>query len=140
MSEISFKRIGGSIIRNITIKAADEKELEFVQGLHSLGMNGNVARLVTYLKNVKEGSAKDIETATGMKQSAISIATQKLRKKGWITERSVKPEDKGRPRTVYALRLTIDEILKYYEMKKTEEFAQNIETIKQLKKLSSAEP
>lgn len=140
MSEISVKRIGGSIIRNITIKAADKKELEFVQGLQSLGVNRNVARLITYLKDVKEGSPKDIERATGMKQSAVSIATQKLREKGWITERSVKPEDKGRPRTFYALRSTIDEILKYYETKKIEECAQNIETIKQLKKLSSAEP
>lgn len=140
MSEISVKHVGGCIIRNITIKAADEKELEFVQGLHSLGMNRNVARLVTYLKDVKEGSASDIETATGMKQSAVSIATQKLREKGWITERSVKPENKGRSKTFYALQPTIDEILKYYETEKIDECAQNMETIKQLKKRNSAEP
>ena len=53
-----------SIIRNVIIKVADEKDLEFVQGLESLGVNRNVASLLTYLKEVKEGSSRDIEMAT----------------------------------------------------------------------------
>ena len=52
-----------NIIRNVIIKVADEKDLEFVRGLESLGMNRNVAGLITYLKEVKEGSSRDIETA-----------------------------------------------------------------------------
>ena len=39
----------------------------------------------------------------------------------------------------YALRSTIDEIIKHYETEKTEEFARTMETIKRLKELSSAQ-
>jgi predicted house-cleaning noncanonical NTP pyrophosphatase (MazG superfamily) len=40
--------------------------------------------------------------------------------------------------TFYALRpTTIDEIINYYETKKTEEFAQTMEAIQRLKELSS---
>jgi predicted transcriptional regulator len=112
--------------------------MEFVQGLQSLGINRNVASVITYLKNANEGSTKDIEVATGMRQPEVSIAMQILRERKWITERNVKLENKGRPMTFYALRSTIDEIIKHYEAKKIEEFAQTMETIKRLKEMSSA--
>ena len=44
----------GNIIRNVIIKVADEKDLEFVQGLESLGMNRNVAGLI----NISQGSER----------------------------------------------------------------------------------
>jgi predicted transcriptional regulator len=112
---IFVKSVGGSIIRDVTIKVADEKDMEFVQGLQSLGINRNVASVITYLKNANEGSTKDIEVATGMRQPEVSIAMQILRERKWITERNVKLENKGRPMTFYALRSTIDEIIKHYE-------------------------
>jgi len=138
MIMIFVRNVGGSIIRDVTIKIADEKDLEFMKGLQSLGINRNVASVITYLKDVKEGSSRDIEVATGMRQPEVSIAAQTLRERGWITERNVKLESKGRPMTFYALRSTIDEIIKHYETEKTEEFAQTMETIKRLKELSSA--
>ena len=138
MRMIFVKSVGGNNIRDVTIKVADEKDLEFMQGLHSLGINRNVASVITYLKNANEGSTKDIEVATGMRQPEVSIAMQVLRERNWITERNVKLENKGRPMTFYALRSTIDEIIKHYEAKKIEEFAQTMETIKRLKEMSSA--
>ncbi len=47
------ENVGGIIIRNMIIKVADEKDLEFVEGLHSLGINRNVSKLITYLKDVE---------------------------------------------------------------------------------------
>jgi hypothetical protein len=38
------KWIGGSNIRNTTINVADEKDMDFVESLQSLGVNRNVAR------------------------------------------------------------------------------------------------
>ena len=87
----------GNIIRNVIIKVADEKDLEFVQGLESLGMNRNVAGLITYLKEVKEGSSRDIETATGLRQPEVSIAMRTMRQNNWIEERDVNVGGKGRP-------------------------------------------
>ena len=85
------------------IKVADEKDLEFVQGLESLGVNRNVASLITYLKDVEEGSSRDIEMATGMRQPEVSIAMRTLRERGWVAEHEIKGDGKGRPLKIYAL-------------------------------------
>jgi predicted transcriptional regulator len=138
MIMIFVKSTGGSTIRDATIKVADETDFEFIQSLVSLGMNRNVAGLITYLKDVKEGSSRDIERATGMRQPEVSIAMRTLRDLNWVSEYDIKGEGKGRPLKIYALRSTIDEIIEYYEAKKSQEAAQTMEAIQRLKELSSA--
>jgi predicted transcriptional regulator len=78
-------------------------------------MNRNVASLVTYLKDVTEGSSRDIERATGMRQPEVSIAMRTMREMNWVAEHDIRGEGKGRPMKIYALRSTIDEIVEYYE-------------------------
>ena len=125
----------GNIIRDVTIKIADETDLEFVQGLESLGMNRNVAGLITYLKEVKEGSSRDIETATGLRQPEVSIAMRTLRQNNWVTERNVKTEGKGRPMKIYKLSVHIEEIIKHYEEVKNSESAQAMGSIQRLREM-----
>ena len=127
----------GNIIRNVIINIADEKDLEFVQGLESLGMNRNVAGLITYLKEVKEGSSRDIETATGLRQPEVSIAMRTLRQNNWVNERDVKTEGKGRPMKIYKLGVPIEEILKHYEEVKNSESARAMGSILRLKEMIS---
>jgi predicted transcriptional regulator len=130
--------IGGCIIRNTIIKVVDENDLAFMDCLQSLGVNRNVASLITYLKEVKEGSSRDIEMATGLRQPEVSIAMRTLRERGWIAEREIKSDGKGRPMKIYALGSTIDEIIGYYETQKTRESARTLEAIQRLRELSSA--
>ena len=47
------KNAGGIIVREVTIKVADEKDFEFVEVLQSLGVNRKAAKLITYLKDVE---------------------------------------------------------------------------------------
>jgi predicted transcriptional regulator len=101
-------------------------------------MNRNVASLITYLKDVKEGSSRDIEMATDLRQPEVSIAMRTLRERGWVAEHEIKSIGKGRPLKIYALRSTIDEIIEYYEAKKSQEAAQTMGAIQRLKELSSA--
>jgi predicted transcriptional regulator len=138
MIVIVVKAQEGRIIKDITIRIADEMDFEFIQGLQNLGMNRNVASLVTYLKDVTEGSSRDIEIATGMRQPEVSIAMQTMRAMNWVAEHEVKGDGKGRPMKYYALRSTIDEIIGYYEAKKSQEAAQTMEAIHKLKELSFA--
>lgn len=138
MIVIVVKAQEGRIIKDITIRIADEKDFEFIRGLQNLGMNRNVASLVTYLKDVTEGSSRDIEIATGMRQPEVSIAMQTMRAMNWVAEHEVKGDGKGRPMKYYALRSTIDEIIGYYEAKKSQETAQTMEAIQRLKELSFA--
>ena len=129
----------GIIIRQTTVKVLDEKDLEFIEGLQNLGVNQNVAKLITYLKDVDEGSSsRDIEMATGMRQPEVSIAMGTLRNMGWISERDIKSPGKGRPTRIYALGATIEEIIQHYEEEKNNEAAETMQAIQRLKELSSA--
>jgi predicted transcriptional regulator len=101
-------------------------------------MKRNVASLITYLKDVEEASSREIEMATDMRQPEVSIAMRTLRERGWVAEREIKRDGKGRPQKIYALRSNIEEIIGYYEAEKNQEAAQTIEAIQRLKELSSA--
>ena len=136
-SMIFVKSVGGSTIRDVTIKVADEKDLEFMLGLETLGMKRPVACVITFLKDQNERSSRDIEVATGLRQPEVSIAMQTLRERGWLTEHETKGIGKGRPLKIYALRATIDEIINYYEAEKSREAARISEAIQKLKDLSS---
>ena len=116
----------------------DEKDLEFIEGLQNLGVNQNVAKLITYLKDVEEGSSKDIEMATGMRQPEVSIAMGTLRQNRWIDERDVKAEGKGRPTKVYKLSVPIQEIIQHYEEEKNNEAAETMQAIQRLKEIAAS--
>jgi predicted transcriptional regulator len=103
-----------------------------------LGLNRNVASVIIYLLEAKEGSSKNIEMATGLSQPEVSIAMRTLREMGWITERDVKGNGKGRPQKIYSLRTGIDDIIGYYKEQKNQEAAMTMEAIQRLKELSSA--
>ena len=122
-----------------TIKAADEKDLKFVQGLEmeSLSMNRNVARMITYLKDLDERSSREIETTTGMRQPEVCIAMRTLRKKGWLAEHEIKNNGKGRPMKVYKLNVPIEEIIKHYEDVKNSEAARTMQAIQRLKDITA---
>jgi predicted transcriptional regulator len=135
---IFVKSVGGSIIRDVKIKVTDKKDLEFMQGLESLGMKRIVACVITFLKDQNEISSNDIETATGLRQPEVSIAMQTLRERKWITEHDIKGSGKGSPLKIYALRATIDEIINYCEAEKIKELARTSEAIQRLRELSLA--
>jgi predicted transcriptional regulator len=138
MIMIFVRSVGGSIIRNVTIKVADKEDLLFMLGLESLGMKRTLACVITFLKDQKERSSMDIETATGLRQPEVSIAMQTLRERNWLTEHEIKSSGKGRPLKIYALRATIDEIINYCEAEKSRESARFSEAIQKLKELNSA--
>ena len=135
---IFVRSVGGSIIRDVTIKVADENDFEFIQALECLGMKRIVARVITFLKDMKERSSREIEVATGMRQPEVSIAMRTLRERDWLNEHEIKSSEKGRPLKIYALRATIYEIINYYEAEKGRESARTSEAIQRLKELSSA--
>ncbi|HQF16629.1 MAG: hypothetical protein A4E45_00173 [Methanosaeta sp. PtaB.Bin039] len=125
-------------MRDYTVKVLDERDLEFIETLRSLGVPRNVASLITYLSNMKEVSSREIEMGTGLRQPEVSIGMRTLRDNGWIDEHEVKSSGKGRPMKVYALKVPMAEIITHFEQKKLSESAQAMESIRRLKELSSA--
>jgi predicted transcriptional regulator len=74
MIVIFIRYVGGIIIRDVTIKVTDEKDLEFMLGLERLGVNRNVARVITFLKDQNARTFMDIEIATDLKNQKVSNA------------------------------------------------------------------
>jgi predicted transcriptional regulator len=124
-------------MKESTVKILDDKDMEFVETLRSLGVPRSVATLITFLANVDEASSREIEMGSDLRQPEVSIAMRTLRDNHWIDEREIKREGKGRPMKVYSLRANIDEIIKYFEEQKLHESAQAMESIQRLKQLIS---
>jgi predicted transcriptional regulator len=126
-----------TIMRESTVRILDDKDMEFVETLRSLGVPRNVATLITFLANVEEASSREIEMGSDLRQPEVSIAMRTLRENNWIEEKEIKREGKGRPMKVYALHATIDDIIKHFEEEKMHESAQAMESIQRLKQLIS---
>ncbi len=124
-------------MKESTVKILDDKDMEFVETLRSLGVPRNVATLITFLANVDEASSREIEMGSDLRQPEVSIAMRTLRDNQWIEEKEIKREGKGRPMKVYSLSAGIDEIIRHFEEEKLHESAQAMESIQRLKQLIS---
>jgi predicted transcriptional regulator len=127
---------GGITIIESAVRVLDEKEQELVEALEAVGVRRNVATIIVYLKDMDEATSRDIEKGSGLRQPEVSIAMRVLREKGWIAEREMKKEGKGRPMKIYRLATPIDNIIEYFEEIKRSESARSIETIQRLKEIS----
>jgi predicted transcriptional regulator len=126
------------MMKESTVKVLDDKDLEFAETLRSLGVQRNVAILITYLANVDEASSRDIEMGSNLRQPEVSIAMRALRENEWVSEKEVRRGGKGRPMKVYSLLTPIDDIIKHFEEEKQQESAQTMESIQKLKELISS--
>lgn len=122
-------------MKKLNIKQLDEKDEEVADALISLGMSRPVAKTLAYLQNVSETTSKELENGTGMRQPEVSIATQQLIERDWITEREEKKVGKGRPYKIYSLKIRFDEIvaqLEKQQIKAVDEAQAKIERLKEL--------
>ena len=125
-------------MRESTVKILDDKDMEFVETLRSLGVPRNVATLITFLANVDEASSREIEMGSDLRQPEVSIAMRTLRDNNWIEEKEIKREGKGRPMKAYSLQIPIGEIIEFFEAQKRQESAQMLQNISKLKELITA--
>jgi len=126
-------------MREGVAKVLDDDDHVFVDLLHSLGVQRNVAKVITFLAVAGEATSRDLERGTGVRQPEVSIAMRTLRRENWIDECDVKSsEGKGRPHKVYTLITPVDEIIKMIEEKRQKESAKAMESIQRLKELVSS--
>jgi predicted transcriptional regulator len=126
-------------MREGAVRVLDDQNIEFVHILHSLGVQRNVAKVITYLAVAGEATSRDIERGSGLRQPEVSIAMRTLRGENWVREWEIKStEGKGRPSKVYALSTPVDEIIKIIEGERQKESAKAMESIRKLKELVSS--
>jgi predicted transcriptional regulator len=97
----------------------------------------NVASLITYLANTDEGTSREIEMGTNLRQPEVSIAMRTMRQNNWVEERDVRTEGKGRPMKIYKLGVPIGEIIKHCEEEKNNESAHAMQAIQRLKEITA---
>jgi len=115
----------------------DEKDIEVVETLKSLGVPRKVSNMIAFLANGMEATSREIERGSDLRQPEVSIALRTLRKNNWIEEKICRSDGTGRPMKVYRLKTPIEEILHYYEQEKLKEANQALQSIQKLKSLFS---
>lgn len=125
-------------MREGVAKVLDDDDHEFVDLLHSLGVQRNVAKVITYLAVAGESTSREIELGSDLRQPEVSIAMRTLRRENWVREWEVKSGGNGRPSKVYALSTPLDEIIGSIEDEKQKKSAEAMESIQKLKDLASS--
>jgi predicted transcriptional regulator len=113
----------------------DDKDVEVVETLRSLGVPRKVSNMLAYLANGVEATSRDIERGSDLRQPEVSIALRTLRKHNWIEEKIIRSDGTGRPMKVYRLKTPIEDVLRFYEQEKMQEANKAMESIQRLKEL-----
>jgi len=122
-------------MRASEVSVFDETDLEFIEILRNLDISRNVASSLAYLSSVEEATSQDLEIGSELRQPEVSIAMRELKSLGWIDEREVEKEGKGRPMKIYKLAVTMPEIVVHIEKQNMQEAQRKEENIEKLKKL-----
>jgi predicted transcriptional regulator len=123
-------------MKSLSVNVLDKADEEFADTLIELGLKRNVAKVLTYLKNVKDVTSRDLEMGSDLRQPEVSIAMRELEELGWIGEREEKKPGKGRPYKIYKLEIKIDSIIEHLEAQKKKESQAMMASIKRLKELT----
>jgi predicted transcriptional regulator len=113
-------------------------KIEFIRTLRSLGAHRNLAAAVTYLAGVDEATAKEIQDGTGISQPEVSKAMKALQSLSWLEVREIKAAVNGRPRKIYALNVSLEEVVRHFEGQKRQESALAMRSIERLRELTGS--
>jgi predicted transcriptional regulator len=120
-------------MKNQSVRVLDLADEEFADTLMGLGLKRNVAKTLTYLKNVDEVTSREIERGSDLRQPEVSNAMRELKNMNWVVIREQKKPGKGRPFKIYRLDEKINSIIKQLEHQKTMESRIMMDNIQRLK-------
>jgi predicted transcriptional regulator len=130
---------GGRSMKASKVKTLDDRDREFAETLQRLGVEHNVAGMITYLLNVEKATSREIEMGTNLRQPEVSICAKTLRHKGWLDESDFKSEGKGRPSKVYRLKVSIAELIEHFEGERIEKSLQIMQSFHKLRQLATSQ-
>lgn len=116
------------------VKTLVDTDREFAETLQKLGVEQNVAAMITYLMNVDKATSREIEKGTDLRRPEVRICAKTLRHNGWLDE-SFKSEGKGRPSKIYKLKVSIGEMTEHFEEERIQKSSQIMQSIQKLRQL-----
>jgi len=123
-------------MKNQSVSVFDGNDEEFADTLMGLGLKRNVAKTLTYLKNMDEVTSRQIEIGSDMRQPEVSMAVRELKGLKWIVVREEKKPGKGRPFKIYRLDQNMNFIINQLEREKVDESKQMLDNIQRLKQIN----
>lgn len=117
--------------KNVMYFTQDEEDLANL--LMRVGLKRNIARVLVYLAHYPEATSRDIERGTDLRQPEVSLAMASMIEKGWVENREIKAENKGRPVKIYRLSQPFGEIVDSIEKQKREEANIQLSIIQQIR-------
>jgi len=123
-------------MKNQSVSVFDGGDDEFANTLMGLGLKRNVAKTLTFLKNMDEVTSRQIEIGSDMRQPEVSIAVRELKGLKWIVVREEKKPGKGRPFKIYRLDQDMNSIINQLEREKVDESKQMLDNIQRLKQIN----
>ncbi len=114
----------------------DEKEKEFVSLLVDLGTDKQVSKTLVSLANDDWLKSKEIQKITDLSQPEVSMAINDLKKRGFLEERMIEREKRGRPEATYSLNKSISEVMEEIKKKWRMEKQKERRKLEKAKKIS----
>lgn len=104
-------------MRVSAIRILDDRFMEFIEALQSLGELQNVIKLIAHLSSADE-PPEDVDL--DLREVEASTTMRALWENGWIEVREVKRQSKGILRRAYMLRINLEKIARYFEQEKVQ--------------------
>lgn len=120
------------------VKLLEERDKQFIEILLGLGVRRQEATLIVWMNGAGDVSSRDIEKGTGIRQSDVSKVLKAMLEIGWVDNLGTSSSAKGRPRKIYSLSASLNDIVSYYEMEKLRETTLAKDSIQRLKELAPA--
>ena len=115
-----------------TIQLFNDKEEELVSLLVEIGTMRPVARMLVYLANTPEATAREIGCGAGLHQPQVSKAVRYLARRGWIRDRMIPLGENGKRVRSISLALPAGHILDIIGKQKMEETQRRVSLIRKL--------
>jgi predicted transcriptional regulator len=120
-------------MRQERVQFFTEKEEEFISLLIAAGTRKNIALVIVFLANTPEGSSREIERGTDLRQPDVSLAIKFLTERGWIRVRDILVAHKGRPTKIYALAMPLSGIVDGIWKEKVDELKTHLAYVQKMK-------
>jgi len=119
-------------------KVMEGRERLLIDTMQDLGLKRQEATLIVFMAGAGKLYSRDIEKGTHLRQPEVSRAMKILRENDWVEVQDIRGLGKGRPKKIYSLKASFDEVIWHLEQQKLRESAVSMGSIQKLRELATS--
>lgn len=109
------KSKGVIAMKGAAVRVLDERYLEFIEALRSLGELGSIIRLIADLSKAGRDSCEDADAGGGPIRPEMNRDIHAFWMMGWIEVREITRKSKYGPKRDYRLKVCLEKIASHFE-------------------------